>query len=375
MKSIYWMASVALLTGGVALSSCGGNSGTDNTADGGNTTGGNTTGGNATNTSTGTAAPTSGTKLTGAGSTFIYPLMSKWISAYKAKNGVEINYQSIGSGAGIKQLKSNTVDFGATDIPLDDQAMKEMPSEVAQIPLTAGAVAVVYNAPGVDKLKLSGPVMADIFLGTITRWNDPKIVALNAGAKLPATAITVAHRSDGSGTTNIFTSYLKTISPAWSTKVGAGKSVAWPIGVAGKGNDGVASTVQSTKGAIGYVELAYAKNPQHTMAYALLQNAAGQFVEPSADGAASAVADAASAMSKDIRTPIVNGKGAKTYPISGMTYVLVYKKQSNSEKGAALTSFVKWALTDGQGMAKSLDYAPLPDALVKLNEAAIDGVK
>ena len=364
MKSIYWQASAALLMGVVAVSGCGNNGATDSTTGGDNSA------------SNGATTTTSGSsKLTGAGSTFINPLMAKWTDLYKQKNGVEINYASIGSGAGIKQLKSNTVDFGATDVPLDDKAIKEMPTEVAQIPVTAGAVAVVYNVPGVDNLKLNGAVLADIFLGVITRWNDPKIVALNAGVSLPAMPIAVAHRSDGSGTTNIFTSYLKAVSPTWATKVGAGKSVEWPVGNGGKGNDGVASTVQGTKGSIGYVELAYANNPQHKMSYASIQNAAGQFIEPSADGAASAVADAASAMAKDIRSPIVNGKGAKTYPISGMTYLLVYKAQRDADKGKALTGFVKWALTDGQSMAKALDYAPLPPALVKLDQDAIDAVK
>ncbi len=370
MKSIYWQASAALLTGVVLMGGCGGNSSSsDNTAGGGSSTS------NATTSTTSTSASSGSAKLTGAGSTFIYPLMTKWVDTYKQKNGLEINYQSVGSGAGIKQLKSNTVDFGATDVPLDDKAAKEMPSDVAQIPVTAGAVAVVYNVPGVDKLKLNGAVLADIFLGNITHWNDPKIAALNAGAKLPATAITVAHRSDGSGTTNIFTTYLKAVSPEWSTKVGAGKSVAWPVGNGGKGNDGVASTVQGTAGAIGYVELAYANNPQHKMAYASMQNPAGQFVDPTVDGTASAVADAADALAKDIRTPIVNGKGAKSYPISGMTYLLIYKAQRDAAKGKDLTGFVKWALTDGQSMAKDLSYAPLPDALVKLDQAAIDGVK
>lgn len=373
MKSLPWQTSGAILAGALLISGCGGgNSGsTDNTASGGDRASNATT-----NTTSTSSAGNSGgsTKLTGAGSTFIYPLMSKWVDSYKQKNGVEINYQSIGSGAGIKQLKGNTVDFGATDVPLDDKAAKEMPSEVVQIPMTAGAVAIVYNVPGADSLKLSGPVLADIFQGNITRWNDPKIAALNAGAKLPATAITVAHRSDGSGTTNIFTSYLKAVSPTWATKVGAGKSVAWPVGNGGKGNDGVASTVQGTAGAIGYVELAYANNPKHKMSYALVQNAAGQYVAPSADGAAAAVADAAGALAKDIRTPIVNGKGAQTYPISGMTYLLIYKKQGDANKSKSLTGFVKWALADGQAMSKSLDYAPLPPALVKLDQAAIGGV-
>ncbi len=368
MKATLWRFSGAVLGGMFLVSGCGGNTASDNSA--------NSAAPASTNSAPTDATPTtaSGLKLTGAGSTFIYPLMSKWVAEYKTKNGVEINYQSIGSGAGIKQLKSNTVDFGATDVPLDDKAAKEMPSEVVQIPVTAGAVAIVYNLPGVENLKLSGALLADIFQGVVTKWNDPKIAALNAGAKLPATAITVAHRADGSGTTFIFTSYLKAVSPSWATKVGAGKSVSWPAGVAGKGNDGVASTVQGTSGAIGYVELAYANNPQHKMSYALVQNASGQFVAPSAEGAASAVADASGALEKDARAPIVNGKGAATYPISGLTYLLVYKKQRDAEKGKALTGFVKWALSDGQSMSKSLDYAPLPTAIVKTEQAVLESI-
>lgn len=371
MKLNFWSLGGAFLTGVVLVGGCANNSGgTDNGA----MSGGNTT----TTTSTDSGSGNSGSsdiKLTGAGSSFIYPLMSKWVADFKTKNGVEINYQSVGSGAGIKQLKSQTVDFGATDVPLDDKAAGEMPSPVEQIPATAGAVAVVYNLDGVANLKLSGAVLADIFMGNVKKWDDPKIAALNAGMKLPSTNITVAHRSDGSGTTNIFTTYLAAVSPNWKTKVGAGKSVSWPAGIAQKGNDGVASTVQGTKGAVGYVELAYANNPQHKMSYVSVQNAAGQFVAPSAEGAASAVADAASALAKDVRSPIVNGKGATTYPISGMTYLLIYKKQRDGEKGKALTDFVKWALTDGQKSSKQLDYAPLPDAIVQINTKVVDGIK
>lgn len=352
----------------MALAGCGGGTSTE-TGSGGAMTGNASSNAGAIGT-----ASTRGLKLTGAGATFPYPIYSKWFDSYNQKTGTQINYQSIGSGAGIKQLKSETVDFGASDVALSDKDLKEMPHEVAQIPTVAGAVAIVYNLPQAKgKIKLSGPVLADIYLGVIKKWNDAKIAALNAGNALPDTGITVAHRSDGSGTSNIFTSYLKAVSPQWATKVGAGKSVAWPTGVGGKGNDGVASVVKSTKGGIGYVELAYAE--QNKMSYAAMQNASGQFVEPTVDATVAAAEGGVAGLQKDIRTPIVNAPGAAAYPIAGYTYILVYKQPKDAAKGKAIAEFLKWAMEDGQASAKDLLYAPLPKEVVALNEKTIAALK
>jgi phosphate transport system substrate-binding protein len=313
-------------------------------------------------------------KLTGAGATFPYPLYAKWFDTYNTQKQVQINYQSIGSGAGIKQLAAQTVDFGASDAPLSDDDMAKMPAPVAHIPTVAGAVVIAYNLPEVKgKLKLDGATIAGIYLGQIKKWNDPTIAALNAGVKLPAAAITVAHRSDGSGTSHIFTSYLKAVSPQWSTKVGAGKSVDWPVGIGGKGNDGVAGVVKQSPGGIGYVELAYAK--QNKLPYASLKNAAGKFVDASAESVTAAAKGALPELQKDVRAPIANSKDPAAYPIAGFTYILVYKKQKNAAKGAALKEFLTWAMTDGQAMAAALDYAPLPKEVVAMNEKTIDGVQ
>lgn len=311
--------------------------------------------------------------LTGAGATFPYPIYSKWFSVY-ASQGTQINYQAIGSGGGIQQLKNRTVDFGASDAPLTNADLKSMPGQVLHIPTVAGAVAVVYN--GLPQgIKLNGSTLASIFLGQITRWNDPKIAALNPGVSLPARAISVARRADGSGTTHIFTSYLKSVSPAWATQVGAGKSVNWPVGQGGKGNDGVAGIVKQTPGGIGYVELAYAE--QNKLNYAALQNKAGRFILPNVAGVTSAAQASAKAPQKDVRAPIVNASGAASYPISGFTYILVYKNQENKEKGKALVKFLNWAIkgTGGQKYAKPLLYAPLPRAIASINTSKIRTVK
>ena len=363
-----WSAAGALAFGAL-LTGCGGNSSRDSTNSTETTSANSAT----TDTTATDSGASSDVKLTGAGATFPYPLYSKWFDTYKTKTGVEINYASVGSGAGIKQLKSQTVDFGASDAALSDKDAAEMPSEVLHIPTVAGAVVVVYNVAGAPKnLKMSGDVLADIFLGKITNWNDPKIGALNAGVKLPALPITVAHRSDGSGTTNIFTTYLKSASPNWSV-IGAGKSVAWPVGVGGKGNDGVSSAVKTSKGGIGYVELAYAT--QNDLSYASIRNSAGQFIAPSVDATTSAAQDGIAGLQKDIRTPIANGKGAKSYPIAGFTYILVYKKQRDAAKGKALKDFLKWSMKDGQAMGKALQYAPLPQEVIALNDKAIDSIQ
>jgi phosphate transport system substrate-binding protein len=312
------------------------------------------------------AAPT----LNGAGATFPYPLYSKWFDVYAQKTGVRINYQSIGSGGGIKAVQAHTVDFGASDAPLSDEEIKQMPAPVVHIPTVAGAVAVVYNLPGVGTgLKLDGATLANIYLGKIKNWNDARIVALNRGLRLPSRAIAVAHRSDGSGTSYIYTNYLAAVSPEWKTKVGAGKSVNWPAGVGGKGNEGVAGLVRQLPGGIGYVELAYAL--QNHLTYAAMRNASGRFTAPNLQTTAAAAAGAVPAMKRDIRVSIVNAKGPNVYPIAGFTYLLAYRQLGDAERGKALIGFLNWALRDGQKLAPALMYVPLPAGVVALNQRTV----
>ncbi len=309
------------------------------------------------------AAPSQAQSLNGAGATFPYPLYTKWFDAYNKSTGVQINYQAIGSGGGIQQLKNKTVDFGASDAPLSNADLSTMSERVVQIPTVAGTVAVVYSGAPAG-LKLSGPVLADIYLGEIKRWNDAKIAALNPGVKLPSKAIAVARRSDGSGTTFIFTNYLSAVSSSWKGKVGAGKSVDWPVGLGGKGNDGVASIVKSTPGAIGYVELAYAK--QNRMPYAAMRNKSGAFVLPSSASGSAAAAAASKATARDPRASIVN-MGGKAYPITGYTFIMYYQSAATTPKGKQVVKFLKWAMGPGQKYAAPLDYAPLPKAVVSVN--------
>jgi phosphate transport system substrate-binding protein len=313
------------------------------------------------------AAPLGAQDLTGAGATFPYPIYSKWFSDYATKTGVKINYQSIGSGGGIRQLSEQTVDFGATDAPMTDAELaKAKGGPILHIPTVLGAVVVTYNVPELRKpLRLDGTTLADIFLGKITKWNDPRIAVLNAGAKLPASDILVVHRSDGSGTSYVFTDYLSSASSEWAAKPGKGKEVQWPVGLGGKGNEGVAGQVKQLPGSIGYVELAYAK--QNKLAYADIKNAKGEFVTPTIGAVTAAAAGAAAKLpaNTDYRVSIVNAQGKGAYPISSFTWLLVYKTQPNAEKGRKLIDFVKWALTDGEKSAATLDYAPLPPAMAK----------
>ena len=305
--------------------------------------------------------------LTGAGATFPNPIYSKWFSDYAAKTNVRINYQSIGSGGGIRQLSEQTVDFGATDAPMSDAELaKAKGGPVLHVPTVLGAVVVTYNVPGLTKaLRLDGATLADIFLGKITRWNDARIATLNGGTKLPASDILVVHRSDGSGTSYVFTDYLAAVSPDWAAKPGKGKEVQWPVGLGGKGNEGVAGQVKQLPGSIGYVELAYAK--QNKLAYADIRNAKGQFVTPTIAAVTAAAAGAAAALpaTTDYRVSIVNASGANAYPISSFTWLLVYRNQTDAAKGKKLIDFVKWALTEGEKSAATLDYAPLPASMAK----------
>ncbi len=371
MKNFWHLSATGLaLTFAATLAGCAGD-----TASTGNSSTGNSSADNSASASTGSAPAAGGaTSLTGAGATFPAPLYTRWFDAYEKKTGVQINYQSVGSGAGIKQLVNKTVDFGASDAPLGSKDIAGLPAPIATIPTVGGAVVLAYNLPGAPAgLKMTGSAIADIFLGKIKKWNDPAIAGINPGVTLPPTSIVVAHRSDGSGTTNIFTNYLAAVSPAWKSQIGAGKSVDWPVGIGGKGNDGVASSVKRAPGGLGYVELAYAK--QNKLPYASVKNLAGEFVSPDVAGVTAAAEGAMSAVQKDITAPIANAAGAKSYPISGFTYIMVYKTSPNPQKGEAVKAFLKWAMTEGQAAAAEQDYAPLPSAVVALNEKAIDALK
>jgi len=308
------------------------------------------------------AALTAQADLTGAGATFPYPIYSKWFADYAAKTGVKINYQSIGSGGGIRQLSENTVDFGASDAPMTDgELQKAKGGRVQHYPTVIGAVAIVYNLPGLSKpLNLDGNTVVDIFLGKVRKWNDGKIAKLNPGVALPARDILVVHRSDGSGTTFIFTDFLSAVSKEWLAGPGRAKEVAWPIGLGGKGNEGVAGQVKQIPGSIGYVELAYVR--QNGLSQAAIRNAAGNYVLPSAASATAAAEGVAAKLNakSDYRISIVNAAGAGAYPIASFTWALVYQDQTDPIKGKKLVDFLRWALTDGQASATALDYAPLP---------------
>ena len=303
--------------------------------------------------------------LNGAGATFPYPIYSKWFADYATATGVRINYQSIGSGGGIRQLTEGTVDFGASDAPMSDAELAKMKSPVLHFPTVLGAVVITYNIPGITKaIRLTGPVVADIFAGRITKWNDARIASLNNGLKLPSSDILVVHRSDGSGTTYIFSDYLSSVSPTWAQSPGKGKELAWPVGLGGKGNEGVAGQVKQTPGAIGYVELAYAK--QNSLQFADLQNASGEFITPTIASVTTAAAAAAAKLppSSDYRLSIVNAAGKGAYPISSFTFLLVYQTQPDAAKGKKLVDFLRWYLRKGEKSAASLDYAPLPANMI-----------
>ena len=308
--------------------------------------------------------------INGAGATFPFPIYSKWFSEYnKLHPDVQINYQSIGSGGGIKQIIEKTVDFGASDAPMTDEELRRAPG-LLHLPTVMGAVVVVYNLPGASSLRLSPETLAGIFLGKIQQWNDAAIAKDNPGSKLADTAIAVVHRSDGSGTTAVFTDYLAKLSPEWRSGPGAGKSVNWPTGLGGKGNEGVTATVKQTEGAIGYVELAYAK--QNKLPMAELKNHDGQWVQATLDTVSAAAARAE--IPPDYRVSITDAAGKDAYPIAAFTYLLVYKEQTDPRKGDALVHFLWWAIHDGQKMAAALDYAPLPEPLVGKVEATLRSI-
>ena len=309
-----------------------------------------------------TSVPAAAT-ITGAGSTFVYPVLSRWAADFKKAGGDEINYQSIGSGGGIAQIKAATVDFGATDKPLTPEELQA--TGLAQFPVVVGGIVPVINLPGLKpgQLKLNGHVLAGIFAGQVPKWNDPLIQSLNPGMKLPDTKISVVHRSDGSGTTFNFTHYLSQVSPGWKKLYGEGTTVNWPAGVGGKGNEGVANYVKQIPGGIGYVEFAYAL--QNHMPYALVQNSAGRFVQPNTQSFQAAAATVDWAHAKDFFLLMTNAPGANAWPITATTWVVMYKQPKNPASSASARKFFNWALTKGQPQALSLDYVPLPATLVK----------
>ncbi len=311
------------------------------------------------------------TTLNGAGATFPYPIYSKWFDEYhKVKPDVKINYQSIGSGGGIRQFTTKTVDFGATDGPMTAQQLFAVDGKPLHIPTVLGGVVPIFNLDGVAELNLSGEVIADIFLGKVKNWNDPAIAALNVGVSLPDASIVVVRRSDGSGTTYCFVDYLCKVSPEWEKKVGKGTSVNWPVGLGGKGNEGVSGLVKQTKNAIGYVELIYAK--QNKLSFAAVKNKAGKFIKADEDSVSAAAAG--TAMPKDFRVSITNASGENAYPISTFTWLLVYENNPG-KTGQVLRDFLTWMLNDGQKIAPQLGYAPLPDAVKSMVEKAILSIK
>ncbi|CAN5686508.1 phosphate ABC transporter substrate-binding protein PstS [soil metagenome] len=330
--------------------------------------------GGATSDEAGASTRAGAVMLTGAGATFPFPLYSKWFSTYSQSNQVRVNYQSIGSGGGIRQLTEGTVDFGASDAPMNEEELTRAPGTL-HFPTVAGAVAVTYNLPELSQpVRIDGTVLGDIFLGTITRWNDPRLQALNPGVQLPARDILVVHRTDGSGTTYVFTDYLNSASTAWQSRVGMGKAVRWPTGLGGKGNEGVAGQVRQTPGAIGYVEQVYAQ--QNNLSTAAVMNRAGEFVQPTIEAtvaAASAVADQLGAQG-DFRVSIVNAEGAGVYPISAFTYLLIPQQIQDCTRARAMADLTRWALTDGGTMARELGFAPLPDGLAQRTLRQWDGV-
>ena len=322
------------------------------------------------------AAPVSAQSLTGAGATFPNPIYTKWFDAYNKKTGVQINYQSIGSGGGIRQFTEGTVDFGASDGPMNESQIQAVNGNVLHVPTVLGAVAITYNLPalGEAQLKFDGNLLVDIFMGRITNWKDPRIAALNPGVKLPDQDLIVVHRSDGSGTTYVFTDYLNKFSREWKDKVGYATSVNWPVGLGGKGNEGVTQQVKQTEGALGYVELIYAIS--NKLPYAQVKNAAGKFVTPSLESVTAAAAGAKLEKDTDFRVSITNAPGEAAYPISSFTWLLIKKDNKDAAKGKLIRDFLTWMVTpEAQKMAADLHYAPLPEPVVALVQARIPTLK
>jgi phosphate transport system substrate-binding protein len=322
------------------------------------------------------AAPLAAQSLTGAGATFPNPIYTKWFDAYSKKTGVRVNYQSIGSGGGIRQFTEGTVDFGATDGPMNETQIAAVNANVLHVPTVLGAVVVTYNVPslGATKLKFDGTLLTDIFMGRVTKWNDKKIAALNPGVRLPDLDLVVVHRSDGSGTTYVFTDFLNKFSREWRDKVGYATSVNWPVGLGGKGNEGVTQQVKQVEGALGYVELIYAMS--NNLPYGLIKNAAGEFVEPSLESVTAAAAGTKLKADTDFRVSITNADGTGSYPIASFTWLLVRKDNKDSAKAKLIKDFLTWMLTpEAQAMAAGLHYAPLPKEVVELVQARLPTLK
>ncbi len=322
----------------------------------------------------GGGSSTGSINLQGAGATYPNPIYQKWISEYgKLHPNVKIDYQSIGSGGGMKQIKQETVDFGATDTPMIDEDLKSAPGAILHIPMVLGAVVLTYNLAGVKQpLHFSPDAVADIFLGKIKRWDDPRIKGENPGVSLPSADITVVHRSDGSGTTGVWADYLAKISAEWKQKVGVGPSLNWPVGVGGKGNEGVTGQVKQTPNTIGYVELIYAI--QNSLPVGLIKNKSGNFVQPSLDSVTAAAAGSLANTPEDLRVSITDSSGPDSYPVSSYTYILAYKNQKDATKGKVLVDYLWWCVHDGQKFANDLKYASLPAEIVKRTEAKINSI-
>ncbi len=309
--------------------------------------------------------------LTGAGATFPYPLYSKWVDEYEHETGVRINYQSIGSGGGIRQLMQGTVDFGASDVPMSDEDLAAAPRPILHIPTVAGSVAVIYNLPGLQRgLRLDRSTLVDLFLGRITRWDDPRIVQANPGLTLPPLTVITVHRSDGSGTTAVFTEYLSNISSDWQGLVGSGMSVNWPVGLGAKGSEGVSGQILQLNGSLGYVELGYAEHSH--LSFAAIENRAGTFVEPTLESTIAAAGGAT--LPPDLRGSVVDSAGEQSYPVATLTYLLVYSDQTDPIRGRALADFLRWTLHEGQQYAAQLGYAPLPTKVVQAAESRLDSM-
>lgn len=319
-----------------------------------------------------TVAAHAQTNLNGAGATFPYPIYSKWFNEFQKAHGVQINYQSIGSGGGIRQLQSGTVDFGASDMPLNDDQLKEMGKSIIQFPTVLGSVVPAYNLPGVSgEIKFTPEALAGIYLGKITKWNDKALTSANAGVKLPDTDIVVVHRSDGSGTTFVWTDYLSKVSPEWKSKVGSNTSVKWPVGLGGKGNEGVAGVIRQQPGALGYVELIYAL--QNNIQYGPVKNSAGNFVKASLDSTTRAAAG--TKVAPDFRVSITNAGGKDAYPISSFTYLLVPTQWQDQTKKTAMVNFLTWMLNNGEPMVTQLNYAPLPKQVAEMEKAKLKDIR
>lgn len=313
--------------------------------------------------------------LNAAGATFPYPIYSKWFNVYRSAHpAVQINYQSIGSGGGIQQLKAGTVDFGASDMPLNDQLLGQFSFKIIQFPTVLGAVVPTYQVPGVNAvLKFTPKALADIYLGKVTKWNDPEITGANPGVRLPTNDIVVVHRSDGSGTTFVWTDYLSKVSPEWKSQVGSNTSVNWPVGLGGKGNEGVSGLVEQTPNSIGYVELIYAI--QNHLGFGLVENSSGKFIKASLATVTGAASGVATKMQKDIRISITDSPAEGAYPICSFTYLLIPAKIQNSTKREDIKGFLRWMLTTGQDQVEALDYARLPKAVIAIEEKQIGEIQ